>query len=104
MQKTIARGQTLACNICKDLTGHKDGLCLKCDAERAKEYRDKYEEPQAATACSHCGSVEDVVMRWRYMGGHGYQWTPDCRSKPDCWQRQDEQMGLEHKPLIKAGE
>jgi len=95
--------QTRWCNVCEKLTGWVNGLCQSCNDRLAKEYKDK-QEPQAAPGvkCSSCGDEGDVVMRWIYRGGNGYQWTPDCRSKPDCWKRQDEAMGLEHKPLVVA--
>lgn len=93
---------TIWCSKCGMLTGKGDILCNSCTRIQEKEYKEKYEEPKAVPGvrCCACGSVEDVVLRWVYKGGDGYQWTPDCRCKPDCFKRQDEAMGLEHKPIV----
>ena len=97
------KSNTAWCNKCGRITGRdKNNNCLVCLHIQEQEYK-AMQEPQASTACSHCGSKEDVVMRWRYMGGHGYQWIAECRSWPLCWERQDAAMGIESKPIVKVG-
>ena len=46
--------------------------------------------------CSTCGITnEDVIERTEYVGGQGYVTVITCRNEVECWQRWDEQHGIE---------
>lgn len=41
--------------------------------------------------CRSCGATEDLWTEPVYVGGHGYVVVTECRFKPACWLRQEEQ-------------
>lgn len=44
--------------------------------------------PKHVPACAFCLDDADVVNRSRYVAGV-YEATWECKSKPECWARQD---------------
>ena len=56
--------------------------------------KDKETQAPAGTKCACCGATHDVVIRLEYIGGKGYTEIAECRNRPWCWRRQDEQMGI----------
>ncbi len=46
--------------------------------------------------CSHCGHKgPDVVRLTLYVGGHGYAPFTLCQDREACWQRWEEQEGVQ---------